>query len=105
MVPEKKNFNSVNVFWLSYRVTYEVVNCCLKKKIEAFVILILTRLDSSLDHPDVSSLDEQSRGLFGYSLAVFGESDLVLTFIKAFPDSGKTLMKSKPARFEVQAPK
>ena len=60
-----------------------------------------SNLDSSLDHPDLSSLDEQSRGLFGYSLAVFRESDLVLTFIKAFPDSGKT-SKSKPARFEVQ---
>ena len=60
-----------------------------------------SNLDSSLDHP----VDEQSRGLFGYSLAVFRESDLVLTLIKAFPDSGKTSMKSKPARFEVQAPK
>lgn len=102
MVPEKKNFNSVNVFLLKLSCYLRGGELLFEKENRGFCY---SNLDSSLDHPDVSSLDEQSRGLFGYSLAVFRESDLVLTFIKAFPDSGKTLMKSKPARFEVQAPK
>ena len=85
MVPEKKNFNSVNVFLLK-------LSCLLQNNLRGGELLF-EKENRGFDHPDLSSLDEQSRGLFGYSLAVFRESDLVLTFIKAFPDSGKTSMK------------